>query len=223
MGDGQATGRSTARDAPQAPGTQRNGATWDRARTEAALEDAALRLLRRNGVLAGINLREVADEAGVNRGLVYHYFGSRRDLLRAALRRDVRDRFDEMLAGPDASWVERARGHIRAVVHQAPAIELVIALVLDRDEKVRILPLHETALADVARRQGSGELRDDLDAEAMHVYRVAAGYGYALLRERMAEELGLDVDELDRRVTAHAGLAATVALADPAPPTRTGP
>jgi hypothetical protein len=27
----------------------------------------------RNGVLAGLNLREVAAEAGVNRGLVYHY------------------------------------------------------------------------------------------------------------------------------------------------------
>ncbi|MDY7102291.1 MAG: helix-turn-helix domain-containing protein [Actinomycetota bacterium] len=200
----------------------RSGATWDRARTEAALEDAALRLLRRNGVLAGINLREVADEAGVNRGLVYHYFGSRRDLLRAALRRDVRERFDEMLASPQASWVERAKGHIRAVVHQAPAIELVVALVLDRDEKVRILPLHETALADITRRQERGELRADLDVEAMHAYRVAAGYGYALLRERMAAELGIDLDELDRRVTEHAGEAATVALAGPRPP-RTGP
>ncbi|HAM48545.1 MAG TPA: TetR family transcriptional regulator, partial [Alphaproteobacteria bacterium] len=48
----------------------------DRGASEAALEAAALRLLRRHGVLAGLNLREVADEAGVNRGLVYHYFGS---------------------------------------------------------------------------------------------------------------------------------------------------
>ena len=57
--------------------------TPNRPATEAALQRAALDLLGRNGVLAGLNLREVADEAGVNRGLVYHYFGSRRDLLRA--------------------------------------------------------------------------------------------------------------------------------------------
>src|SRR5690606_36581152 len=68
----------------------------DRAATEAALEQAALRLLERNGVLAGLNLREVADEAGVNRGLVYHYFGSRRDLLRAALGADVRERIRDL-------------------------------------------------------------------------------------------------------------------------------
>src|SRR5215475_1197825 len=42
----------------------------DRAATEAALQKAALSLVERNGVLAGLNLREVAEEAGVNRGLV---------------------------------------------------------------------------------------------------------------------------------------------------------
>ena len=51
--------------------------TPNRPATEAALQTAALDLLERNGVLAGLNLREVADEAGVNRGLVYHYFGTR--------------------------------------------------------------------------------------------------------------------------------------------------
>ena len=43
-------------------------------RTTASL---AFGLIRRNGVLAGLNLREVADRAGVNRGNIYHYFGSR--------------------------------------------------------------------------------------------------------------------------------------------------
>ncbi|MFE5025744.1 TetR/AcrR family transcriptional regulator [Streptomyces sp. NPDC056656] len=38
-------------------------------------------------MLGGSNLREVGG-AGVNRGLVYHYFGSRRDLLSSALRRN---------------------------------------------------------------------------------------------------------------------------------------
>src|SRR2546423_12837263 len=61
----------------------------DRARTEQALEDAALALLEREGVLAGLNLQKVADDAGVNRGLVYHYFGSRRGPLRKGRRRNA--------------------------------------------------------------------------------------------------------------------------------------
>lgn len=69
----------------------------DRAATEAALEEAALRSLERDGVLAGLNLREVAAEAGVNRGLVYRYFGSPRELLRAALRSDARRRSSEVV------------------------------------------------------------------------------------------------------------------------------
>lgn len=42
-----------------------------RAETERRLIDAALDLIRRNGVLTGLNLREVADGAGVNRGNIY--------------------------------------------------------------------------------------------------------------------------------------------------------
>ena len=67
-------------------------ATRNRAETEQRLIDVAIDLIRQNGVLAGLNLREVADGAGVNRGNIYHYFGSRRELLRAAIAR----RFEAM-------------------------------------------------------------------------------------------------------------------------------
>jgi AcrR family transcriptional regulator len=45
-----------------------------------------------SSTLTGLNLREVADDAGVNRGNIYHYFGSRRELLRAA----IAQRFESM-------------------------------------------------------------------------------------------------------------------------------
>src|SRR4051812_47457639 len=61
----------------------------DREGTEAALLDAALELIERDGILAGLNMQETADAAGVNRGLIHHYFGSRRALLRAALDRGL--------------------------------------------------------------------------------------------------------------------------------------
>src|SRR4029453_13690762 len=59
----------------------------DRAATEAALQSAAR---ARAGAHGG-----VAAEAAVNRGLVSHYFGSRRALLRAALRSDLRQRIGD--------------------------------------------------------------------------------------------------------------------------------
>ena len=58
-----------------------------RAETEQKLIDVALDLIRDKGVLAGLNLREVAEGAGVNRGNIYHYFGSRQELLRTAISR----------------------------------------------------------------------------------------------------------------------------------------
>ncbi|MBT5011064.1 MAG: helix-turn-helix transcriptional regulator, partial [Gammaproteobacteria bacterium] len=58
-----------------------------RAETERRLIEVALELIQKNGVLAGLNLRQVAEGAGVNRGNIYHYFGSRQDLLRAAINR----------------------------------------------------------------------------------------------------------------------------------------
>ena len=48
-----------------------------RAETEQRLIDVALELIRTNGVLAGLNLREVAEVAGVNRGNIYHLKGKR--------------------------------------------------------------------------------------------------------------------------------------------------
>lgn len=53
---------------------------------EGALLDAALRLLRDDGY-AGITTRRLAQEAGVNHGLVHYYFGSNENLLVAALER----------------------------------------------------------------------------------------------------------------------------------------
>ena len=55
-----------------------------RANTEQKLIDVALDLIRQRGVLAGLNLKEVAEAAGVNRGNIYHYFGSRQERLTPA-------------------------------------------------------------------------------------------------------------------------------------------
>jgi AcrR family transcriptional regulator len=60
--------------------------TLARSRAEAALLDAAERLLVERGH-AGLTTRRLAAEAGVNHGLVHYYFGSLENLLARALER----------------------------------------------------------------------------------------------------------------------------------------
>ena len=73
-----------------------------RAETERRLIDVALEQIRDKGVLAGLNLREVAEGAGVNRGNIYHYFGSRQELLRAAINRQFGAIVDSLWWGTGA-------------------------------------------------------------------------------------------------------------------------
>ena len=49
------------------------------------------------------------DEAGVNRGFVYHYSGLRRELLRAALRKDAGRRLKKIRSGGKLPFAARWR------------------------------------------------------------------------------------------------------------------
>jgi AcrR family transcriptional regulator len=73
-------GPSAASAAPSAPKTAA------RAAAEEALLDAAERLLAGAGY-AAVTTRRLAEEAGVNHGLVHYYFGSNENLLVHALER----------------------------------------------------------------------------------------------------------------------------------------
>jgi AcrR family transcriptional regulator len=66
--------------------TQATQKTAARAAAEEALLDAAERLLAEVGY-AGITTRRLAEEAGINHGLVHYYFGSNENLLVQALER----------------------------------------------------------------------------------------------------------------------------------------
>jgi AcrR family transcriptional regulator len=83
--------------------------------TEEAFLDAAERLLVSVGH-AGITTRSVAQEAGVNHGLVHYYFGSMENLLARVLERFT-DRLiarqREMYADPTTPFVEKWRAAMR--------------------------------------------------------------------------------------------------------------
>ncbi|MFZ5912832.1 MAG: TetR/AcrR family transcriptional regulator [Pseudomonadota bacterium] len=174
--------------------------TQDRAASEAALEAAALALLKRNGVLAGLNLREVADEAGVNRGLVYHYFGSRQQLLRSALRRDVKSRLEEILASGRLPFNARIRQLVRTMLGQSEAVTLSTLLLLDAQEKLPVAPLKEQWIEGFRKDVAEGKIAEDTDTQALLALMTALSYGYVVFRQAIAEELELPAADLDYRV-----------------------
>ncbi len=174
--------------------------TSDRAGSEAALETAALRLLQQNGVLSGLNLREVADEAGVNRGLVYHYFGSRQELLRAALRRDVKQRLADILASGGLPFNARIRQLVRTMLGQQEAVNLATLLLLDAQEKLPVAPLKDQWIAGFQRDVAEGKIDVDTDPQALLALMTALSYGYVVFRQAVAEELDIPVTDLDYRV-----------------------
>jgi AcrR family transcriptional regulator len=91
--------------------------TSARASAEEALLDAAERLLVNVGY-AGISTRRLADEAGVNHGLVHYYFGSNENLLVRALERFTErlvERQRELYAA-DLPFVEKWRTAMRYLV-----------------------------------------------------------------------------------------------------------
>lgn len=172
----------------------------DRAATQTALQKAALSLVERNGVLAGLNLREVAEEAGVNRGLVYHYFGSRRDLLRAALRADAEQRLDDAAPGFSLPAAARYSRYLRTFVSHRRAAVLATLLTLDGDDSLHAVPDLQGARGRLARDVAEGALPADIDTDAVHIAMSALVYGYLVFRERFADELGTEPPDLDEQV-----------------------
>lgn len=97
-----------------------------RASSERALIDAAIELVIESGVHA-VSVRAIADRAGVNHGLVHHYFGSKAGLINAALA-DVIERANALLAdqgpasvvSPDFSIVRQSMNYLgRLIVEDA--------------------------------------------------------------------------------------------------------
>lgn len=188
------TDAAEAGEVPEAEG----GLVGRRA-TEALLEETAVRLLKRDGILAGLNLREVADQAGVNRGLVYHYFGSRGRLLRRALRRRGEETLKHLLALEGLPFVPRQLRFLRTMIAHSEAVRLRTLLLLDGTEPVKMMPLRERTQSHLRQDVSSGDMAPGLDLAAVHSFLVTSVYGYVLYREAFAAEFGVATEVLDER------------------------
>lgn len=183
------------------------------------LERAALRLLTNGGLLAGFTLQQVGDEAGVTKGLVYHYFGDRQALLRSALRHGAAEIQKTLAAMPYATYDRRMLHFAKAALAHPDAIQLTALLLVDRDPRLRTMPIRENTMAGFERDLKEGWLPPDTDVEALLGVQNALVYGYILFREGFARQMGVDQTTLDARfrrmVTAMARRAAAADWTSP--------
>lgn len=172
-----------------------------RAETERKLIDVALDHIRDKGVLAGLNLREVAAGAGVNRGNIYHYFGSRQELLRAAINHRFTAMTDALKADRNPrTFIERRLRGFRAKGTTGDS-ELRALLVIDGDDTLDPMPMYESALSQLRQEVINGDIDRAHDLEALQVALNAALRGYRIFRIPYAKRLGIKVGDLDTRVT----------------------
>lgn len=177
----------------------------DRPASESELLAAARRLVERDGVLAGLNLQEVANEAGVNRGLIYRYFGSREGLLRAAFSNLTWDGDEVFTRARDLPFAERRSAIFESALQNATFIKLEALLAITNADEFRLFPRLERSQEDMRHDIDQGHLPADADALVTHLLSAATYLGYAIFREAMACEAdqtvspGLTVDELDER------------------------
>ena len=173
-----------------------------RTETEQRLIDVALELIRTNGVLAGLNLREVAEGAGVNRGNIYHYFGSRQELLRGAINRRFGAVKNRLVASKrNLPFVER-RSQMISARDSINDSKLRALLVLDGDESVDPMPQYEGAISHLRQDVIDGNIHRNHDLEALHATLTALNRGYRIFRIPIARRMGISAKDLDSRVTA---------------------
>ena len=174
----------------------------DRSRTEAALREAVMDLLKEGGVLGGVNLQEVSDRSGVSRTLVYQYYGDRRELLRAALREAVSEWVPHLASAGGVPFIDRIGGGLDAMIQDPWMSRLVTLLTLDGDPDVQPMAFYESSHSNFLNDVEAGSLSEETDIEAVHAVVVSIMIGYSIHRESFARQMDVSSQELDDRVTA---------------------
>ena len=163
--------------------TDRSVATIDKRQV---LLDAAVRVFARQG-FHGSRVGDIAEEAGVAHGLLYHYFRSKDEVLATIFRenwRQLLERFHGVEQSPEAA-VEQLGGVAKILLRtwrNNPDLVRVMVREVARSPQLQgqieeIREAFATIQRIVERGQARGELRRDLDA------RLASWIFYGALEE----------------------------------------
>ena len=170
-----------------------------REETEQVVIDSTLRLLEKNGILAGLTIRDVVRESHVNQGQVYQYFGDRQGLLREAIRRKVSSDMPDMSVHFRLPFRQRRRRMWRWALENAPLVQLQALLAVEGETDVPMFPSFDDAVDRVRRDQSDREVDASLDPMLTHLMTTSMYLGYALFRRVMAARSNTTLADLDAR------------------------
>jgi AcrR family transcriptional regulator len=167
---------------------------------------------------AGSTFERVAREAGVSRGLLHYYFGTKEQLLAEAVRRDCQlrlERLEQQLAGAQTAedFIGLLAQHLQDMIREDPdfvtlLFELFTLSRRNADIAVEYANLMRTMREQVAGMltvaQDEGVLRLHAEPEPVAEILFSLGDGFAL---RMLTE-----PDRDFTATIHAGIACARAL-----------
>ena len=168
-----------------------NAETVVRTSAEEKLLVAACEMLAEVGPRAA-SVRAVAARAGVNHGLVHHYFGSKDALLRAAMSRLVNEHSvsARVLAGRDDSPAPLGLLQETRYLHAVVRCILDGEMGLARTELDEDVSVPRDAYRAMRRRAGAGE--DDARVKAMVGIGMALEMGWAAVEPFIAAVTGTD-------------------------------
>jgi len=169
----------------------------DATATREVLLDAATLVFAEQG-FAGARVDEIATRAGVNKALIYAYYGDKKGIYRAVLASHLREftaaEFSETVLaerGPRRALEDLVRRYLRMLIQDRPFARLVAWEFLSHAGEGRKLilegagPLLELINELVKRGRAAGELRASMDPELFRSAVVSLGIGYTVQHSAM--------------------------------------
>jgi AcrR family transcriptional regulator len=180
---------------PGQPDAPRDGSARLTGEKAERIVDAMRRCVADRGI-AGATFEHVSREAGVSRGLLHYYFGTKERLLIQVLRSDAETRIGMLDAPLDRAKtvdevIEVLVAGAEAVLETDPGFYVILYELFAagrqnaeiRGELAELYALNRAHLAEILRRkEAEGVLKLRLDAEAVVTYMFAAADGGALQR-----------------------------------------
>jgi TetR/AcrR family transcriptional regulator len=195
--------------------------TRDPERTKARILKAATELFMKVGP-TGCSLDDISREAGVNRGLIYHYFRTKDTLFDHVVARPLAEFIEVQLEflqrGPlDLEGLRSATASFFRFLSRHPELvrllawmSLVPRVAVDISQLELTRSLHARVVKRIEDAQSEGLLRREISAKHLLVTIIDLCLGWHLNREQWAEKLAFG--ERDRKELDEERLAAILDL-----------
>ncbi len=171
----------------------RVGSPTGRSEVEDALIEAAIDLIADRGPDA-ISGRDIARRAGVNYGLLHHYFGPKKAIINAALARLRESFIADYIESDDGDHLSPILDLPTRTIRAFAFAELSRSGIVTRDEEFPILRRELAAMADQLDAEPG-----DPDVQSRAAVWIAAQLGWIVFEDALVGALTLDDGETLRR------------------------